>query len=84
MRILKLEDEEDYYEEETTDYVLIAIRMESEKLLFCVETIFTAEGQPSACENLEEVSISSLVDEYGDEIVVRALEKYVRILSDNK
>jgi hypothetical protein len=75
-------DEEDcilYYE--YTRFVLIAIRIESDKLVFCVERIFTDDEQ-TACENVEEVSISSLVDDYGDETVVRALEAYVRILSD--
>jgi hypothetical protein len=85
-------DEEDYDDEEndeeelilyyeTTQFLLIAIRIESDKLVFCVERIFTDDEQ-TACENVEEVSISSLVDDYGDETVVRALEAYVRILSD--
>ena len=85
-------DEEDYDDEEYdeeycilyykyTRFVLIAIRIESDKLVFCVERIFTDDEQ-TACENVEEVSISSLVDDYGDETVVRALEAYVRILSD--
>ena len=85
-------DEEDYDDEECdeedcilyyeyTRFVLIAIRIESDKLVFCVERIFTDDEQ-TACENVEEVSISSLVDDYGDETVVRALEAYVRILSD--
>ena len=42
---------------------------------------FTDDEQ-TACENVEEVSLSSLVVSYGDEVVVRALEAYVRILSD--
>ena len=80
-------DDEEYDEEdcilyyEYTQFVLIAIRIESDKLVFCVEEIFTDDEQ-TACENVKEVSISSLVDDYGDETVVRALEAYVRILSD--
>jgi hypothetical protein len=80
-------DDEEYDEEELilyheiTQFVLIAIRIESDKLVFCVERIFTDDEQ-TACENVKEVSISSLVDDYGDETVVRALESYVRILSD--
>ena len=85
-------DEEDYddekYDEEDcilyyeyTRFVLIAIRIESDKLVFCVERIFTDDEQ-TACENVKEVSISSLVNDYGDETVVRALEAYVRLLSD--
>ena len=80
-------DDEEYDEEdcilydEHTQFVLIAIRIESDKLVFCVERIFTDDEQ-TACENVKEVSISSLVDDYGDETVVRALEAYVRILSD--
>ena len=80
-------DDEEYDEEdcilyyEYTRFVLIAIRIEFDKLVFCVERIFTDDEQ-TACENVEEVSISSLVDDYGDETVVRALEAYVRILSD--
>ena len=67
-----------YYE--YTRFVLIAIRIESDKLVFCVERTFTDDEQ-TACEIVEEVSINSLVSNYGDEIVVRALEAYVRILS---
>ena len=80
-------DDEEYDEEELilyyeyTRFVLIAIRIESDKLVFCVERIFTDDEQ-TACENVKEVSISSLVDDYGDETVVCALEAYVRILSD--
>ena len=80
-------DDEEYDEEdcilyyEYTRFVLIAIRIESDKLVFCVEEIFTDDEQ-TACENVKEVSISSLVDDYGDETVVRALEAYVRLLSD--
>ncbi len=80
-------DDEEYDEEELilyheiTQFVLIAIRIESDKLVFCVEKLFTDDEQ-TACENVKEVSISSLVDDYGDETVVRALESYVRILSD--
>lgn len=81
-------DEEDYDEEdcilydEISQYLLIAIRIESDKLVFCVEKIFTDDEQ-TACENVKEVSISSLVCNYDDEAVVRALEAYVRILSDS-
>ena len=80
-------DEEDYDEEdsilydEITQFLLIAIRIKSDELLFCVEETFTDDEQ-TACENVEEVSLSSLVDSYGDEIVVSALEAYVRLLSD--
>ena len=75
-------DEEDYIVYyERTEYLLIGIRVESGELLFAVERIFTDDEQ-TACENVKEVSISSLVDDYGDETVVRALEAYVRILSD--
>ena len=80
-------DDEEYDEEELilyyeyTRFVLIAIRIESDKLVFCVERIFTDDEQ-TACENVKEVSISSLINYYGDENVVRALEAYVRILSD--
>ena len=78
---------DDFYEEdyiiydEITQFLLIAIRIESDKLVFCVEETFTDDEQ-TACENVEEVSISSLIKYYGDENVVRALEAYVRILSD--
>ena len=81
------DDEEDFDEEEyviyyeITQFLLIAIRIKSDKLAFCVETTFTDDEQ-TACENVEEVSLSSLVVSYGDEVVVRALEAYVRILSD--
>ena len=68
-----------YYE--CTQFKLIGIRVESDELLFAVERIFTDDEQ-TACENVEEVSISSLVDDYGDETVVSVLEAYVRILSD--
>lgn len=80
-------DDEEYDEEdcilyyEYTRFVLIAIRIESDKLVFCVERIFTDDEQ-TACENVKEVSISSLVDDFGDEIVVRVLEAYVRIMSN--
>ena len=80
-------DEEDYDEEdcilydEISQYLLIAIRIESDKLVFCVEKIFT-DDERTACENVKEVSISSLVCNYDDEAVVRALEAYVRLLSD--
>ena len=75
-------DEEDcilYYE--YTRFVLIAIRIESDKLVFCVETIFTDDEQ-TVCEDVEEVGINSLENDYADDIVVRALDAYVRILSD--
>ena len=81
------EDDEDFDEEdyiiydEITQFLLIAIRIESDKLVFCVEETFTDDEQ-TACENVKEVSISSLVKDYDDENVVRALEAYVRILSD--
>ena len=81
------DDDEDFDEgeyiiyDEITEFLLIAIRIESDKLVFCVETTFTDDEQ-TACENVEEVSISSLIDNYGDDIVVRALEAYVRLLSD--
>ena len=81
------DDDEDFDEEEyimyyeTTQFVLIAIRNESDKLVFCVETTFTDDEQ-TACENVEEISINSLVSNYDDEIVVCALEAYVRLLSD--
>ena len=75
-------DEEDYIiYDEITEFLLIAIRIESNKLVFCVEETFTDDEQ-TACENVKEVSISSLINYYGDENVVRALEAYVRILSD--
>ena len=80
-------DDEEYDEEdcilydEISQYLLIAIRIESDKLVFCVEKIFTDDEQ-TACENVKEVSISSLVCNYDDEAVVRALEAYVRILLD--
>ena len=75
-------DEEDYIiYDEITQFLLIAIRIESDKLVFCVERIFTDDEQ-TACENVEEVSISSLIKYYYDEDIVRALEAYVRILSD--
>ena len=75
-------DEEDYIiYDEITEFLLIAIRIESDKLVFCVEETFTDDEQ-TACENVKEVSISSLINYFGDENVVRALEAYVRILSD--
>ena len=80
------DDEEDFDEEyiiyyEITQFLLIAIRIKSDELLFCVERTFTDDEQ-TACENVEEVSIGSLVDSYGDKVVARVLEAYVRILSD--
>ena len=68
---------------ETTEFLLIAIRIESDKLVFCVEKAFHGDDG-GACENLEEVSIGSLVDSYGDEAVERALEAYVVMLSDDQ
>ena len=68
-----------YYE--CTQFKLIGIRVESDELLFAVERLFTDDEQ-TACENVEEVSISSLVCDYGEETVVGVLEAYVRILSD--
>ena len=81
------DDDEDFDEEyyiiydEITQFLLIAIRIESDKLVFCVEETFTDDEQ-TACVNVKEVSISSLIKYYDDENVVRALEAYVRILSD--
>jgi hypothetical protein len=80
-------DDEEYEEEdyilyyEHTEFLLIGIRVESDELLFAVERLFTDDEQ-TACENVEEVSISSLVRDYGEETVVSVLEAYVRILSD--
>ena len=75
-------DEEDYIiYDEITQFLLIAIRIESDKLVFCVEETFTDDEQ-TGCVNVKEVSISSLIKYYDDENVVRALEAYVRILSD--
>ena len=74
------DDEEDMYYE-STQYELLGVRIESDNLLFCVQEAFTDDEQ-TACENAEEVSLSSMVDSYGDEIVVSALEACVRILSD--
>ena len=81
------DDEEDFDEDECiiyyeiTQFLLIAIRIKSDELVFCVEETFTDDEQ-TACENVKEVSLSSLVGDYGDEVVVRALEAYVRLLSD--
>ena len=75
-------DEEDYIiYDEITQFLLIAIRIKSDELLFCVEETFTDDEQ-TTCQNVKEVSISSLVKYYDDMAVVRALEAYVRILSD--
>ena len=52
----------------------------SDELVFCVEKTFTDDEQ-TACENVAEVDLNSLVDSYGEEAVVSALEAYVRILS---
>ena len=81
------EDDEDFDEEdyiiydEITQFLLIAIRIESDKLVFCVERTFTDDEQ-TACENVIEVSISSLVRYSDDETIIRSLEAYVRLLSD--
>ena len=81
------DDDEDFDEEEyiiyyeITQFLLIAIRIKSDELLFCVEETFTDDEQ-TACENVEELIISSLVDSYGDDVVVQVLEAYVRLLSD--
>ena len=81
-------NDEEYEEEdyilycERTEFLLIGIRVESDELLFSVERIFGADNEPAVCENVEEVSISSLVRDYGETTVVRVLEAYVRILSD--
>ena len=75
-------DEEDYIiYDEITQFLLIAIRIESDKLVFCVEETFTDDEQ-TGCVNVKEVSISSLIKYYDDEDIVCALEAYVRILSD--
>ena len=79
--LLKKKRQGIHHRNNTRRDILIAIRIESDKLVFCVETTFTDDEQ-TACENVEEVSIGSLVDSYGDEVVVRALEAYVGILSD--
>ena len=68
-----------YYE--CTEFLLIGIRVESDDLLFAVERLFTDDEQ-TACEDVEELSISSLVGDYGETTVVSVLEAYVRILSD--
>ena len=75
-------DEEDYIEYyELTEFLLIGIRVESDELLFAVERLFTDDEQ-TACANVIEVSISSLVRYSDDETIIRSLEAYVRILSD--
>ena len=81
------DDEEDFDEEEyiiyyeITQFLLIALRIESDKLVFCVEETFTDDEQ-TACKNVKEVNISSLVRYSDDETVIRSLEAYVRLLSD--
>ena len=81
------DDEEDFDEEEyiiyyeITQFLLIAIRIENDELVFCVEETFTDDEQ-TACANVIEVSISSLVRYSDDETVIRSLEAYVRLLSD--
>ena len=81
------DDDEDFDEDECiiyyeiTQFLLIAIRIKSDELVFCVEETFTND-EHTLCQNVEEVSISSLVKYYDDMAVVRALEAYVRLLSD--
>ena len=81
------DDEEDFDEEEyiiyyeITQFLLIAIRIENDELVFCIEETFTDDEQ-IACANVKEVSISSLVRYSDDETVIRSLEAYVRLLSD--
>ena len=81
------DEEEDFDEEEyiiyyeITQFLLIAIRIENDELVFCVEETFTDDEQ-TACENVKEVSISSLVRYSDDETIIRSLEAYVRLLSD--
>ena len=81
------DDEEDFDEEdyiiyyEITQFLLIAIRIENDELVFCIEETFTDDEQ-TACANVIEVSISSLVRYSDDETIIRSLEAYVRILSD--
>ena len=80
-------DDEEYDEEEyiiyyeITQFLLIAIRIENDELVFCIEETFTDDEQ-TACANVIEVSISSLVRYSDDETVIRSLEAYVRLLSD--
>ena len=81
------DDEEDFDEEEyiiyyeITQFLLIAIRIENDELVFCIEETFTDDEQ-TACANVIEVSISSLVRYSDDETVIRSLEAYVHLLSD--
>lgn len=81
------EEEEDFDEEEyiiyyeITQFLLIAIRIENDELVFCIEETFTDDEQ-TACANVIEVSISSLVRYSDDETVIRSLEAYVLLLSD--
>ena len=81
------DEEEDFDEEEyiiyyeITQFLLIAIRIENDELVFCVEKTFTDDEQ-TACANVIEVSISSLVRYSDGETVIRSLEAYVRLLSD--
>ena len=81
------DEEEDFDEEEyiiyyeITQFLLIAIRIENDELVFCIEETFTDDEQIS-CANVKEVSISSLVRYSDDETIIRSLEAYVRILSD--
>ena len=82
------DDEEDFDEEEyiiyyeITQFLLIAIRIKSDELVFCVEETFTDDEQ-TGCVNVKEVNISSLVRYSDDETVIRSLEAYVRLLSDS-
>ena len=64
-------------------FIKFAIRIESDKLVFCVKETFTGEEQ-TTCKNVKEVSLSSLAGYYNNKIVVRALEAYVHLLSDDK
>ena len=81
------DDEEDFDEEEyiiyyeITQFLLIAIRIKYDELVFCVEETFTDDEQ-TGCVNVKEVNISSLVRYSDDETVIRSLEAYVRLLSD--
>ena len=82
------DDDEDFDEEEyiiyyeITQFLLIAIRIKSDELLFCVEETFTDDEQ-TGCVDVKEINISSLVRYSDDETVIRSLEAYVRLLSDS-
>ena len=81
------DDDEDFDEDECiiyyeiTQFLLIAIRIKYDELVFCVEETFTDDEQ-TGCVNVKEVNISSLVRYSDDETVIRSLEAYVRLLSD--